>query len=133
MTKTLQEYLEERIFCDVGVPRDSLSNVAAIYTLMASVERTRRDLENWKHGKPYPEDFALDQIPISIGEEDIRGYIRDFYESEGYDFAELNATNSPGPDMNFSMSEQELGINVSYNQFMRTCLVTVLDRSKKKD
>ena len=133
MTKTLQEYLEERIFGDMGVPRDSQTNVAAIYTLMASVERTRRDFENWKHGKPYPEDFIIEQIPIPMSEKDVRGYIRDFYESEGYNFVELNATNSPGPDMNFSKSEQELGINVSYNQFIRTCLVTVLDRSKKKD
>lgn len=127
MAKTLQKHLVDRIFGENGAHSDSpIDHCTAIYTLMASMEKASREMVG---RDPRPEDFAIDQLPVSVRDDDIQGYIREFYESEGYNAMSLKEF--PGPDMRFIRGDQKLGINVSYNLSLRTCLVTVLDCSDK--
>jgi len=120
MEKNLEEYLTKKIFED-REPSESVSNAAGLYTVLASINRSMARKEGWKSRL---EDFAIDEIPDSVKEDNLREYVREFYKSLGYKEYSLKHL---GPHMNFIKEDQKIGVNLSYSPTRRTCLVTVLD------
>lgn len=121
MEKNLEEYLTKKIF-ENREPSETVSNVSGLYTLLASINRGIGQ----KCETSRLEDFAIDEIPNSIKEDNLREYIREFYQSLGYNEYSIGHL---GPNMNFIKEGQKIGVNLSYSPHRRTCLITVLDRN----
>ncbi len=123
MSETLEAYLHKKIFGE-NLPNDySPSMTAVVYTIMASIGRS---LSERASVKPRLEDFAIDSIPNSVKDNELMNYTREFYKSLGYDEFQLERL---GPDINFRKEDKKIGVNLSYNPSIKTCLVTVLDTS----